>query len=126
MIIALWLLTVILFIGTFFLIVRIISKEEGHREVFQILSEGFKKALEGCGFHINKKEYSVELYEWVTSEDDDVCDDCLDRSAWPPMDIADWMKEGLPQTPEAHTQCSENCRCHLVFFKSKTLKQQPK
>ena len=62
------------------------------------------------------RQYPVELYVWKISNDDDVCEDCLERASWEPMDIADWMKEGLPGTPEAETECGENCRCKLVLY----------
>ncbi len=52
-------------------------------------------------------------------DDEDVCEDCLKRASWPPMDIADWMKVGLPRTSEAHTSCGQHCRCQLVPYKPK-------
>ncbi len=62
--------------------------------------------------------YPLELYIWVTSHDKNVCEDCIRRSKLQPMDIADWMKIGLPGTPEADTCCGDECRCRLVLYKT--------
>ena len=63
-----------------------------------------------------RRKYPVELYVWKITNDEHVCEDCLDRASWEPMDIADWMKEGLPGTPEAELECGEKCRCKLVLY----------
>ena len=89
------------------------------REVFRIIRTGFHHGLRQCGITIPNKKLPVELWKWQTMEDEDMCEDCLERSRWPAMDIADWMKEGLPGTPEAKTQCQENCRCGLVVVDQK-------
>lgn len=65
---------------------------------------------------ISRRKYPVELYVWKISNDENVCEDCLDRASWEPMDIADWMKEGLPGTHEADTECGDKCRCKLVLY----------
>ena len=80
---------------------------------------GVKHSFRWFGFVTPGQKYPIELYQWQTMEDDEVCEDCLERSTWPPMDIADWMKEGLPGTAEAETQCGKNCRCELVIYKPK-------
>lgn len=86
------------------------------QESWQALWHGFKEGLKGAGFLFPRK-YPVELYIWKISDDDEACENCLERASWEPMDIADWMKEGLPGTPEAETECGENCRCKLVLYK---------
>ena len=77
---------------------------------------GSRQALLDGIFSFFRRTYPAELYRWEIAEDDDVCEDCLDRASWEPMDIADWMKEGLPGTPEAETECGKNCRCKLVLY----------
>ena len=81
-----------------------------------VIKNGIKEGLKGSGFLLPKTRYPVELYQWVAMDDEEVCEDCLERASLPPMDIADWMKEGLPGTPEADTQCGEDCRCKLVPY----------
>jgi len=80
---------------------------------------GFKEGLKASGLARSPARYPVELWEWVTLDDDEVCEDCLEKASLPPMDIADWMKEGLPGTPEAQTECGQNCRCQLVPYNPK-------
>lgn len=84
-------------------------------EALQILRNGFREGLRGGGL-AEKPRYPVELWVWETMDDDEVCEDCLERASWPPMDIADWMKEGLPGTPESETGCRHECRCRLVPY----------
>ena len=88
------------------------------KEAFKTLWNGIREGLKGTSLWARKR-YPVELWKWETMQDEDVCEDCLERASWPPMDIADWMKEGLPGTPEAETQCGPNCRCQLVPCKPK-------
>ena len=90
-------------------------KYSGTSDSLQALFHGIKEGLKGAGFLFHRK-YPVELYVWKISNDDDVCEDCLERASWEPMDIADWMKEGLPGTPEAETECGKNCRCKLALY----------
>lgn len=90
-------------------------KESTIKNIGKTIAHGFGEALRTFGFFLPKK-YPVELWVWETMEDEEVCDDCLERSDWGPMDIADWMKKGLPRTPEAETQCAANCRCQLVRY----------
>ena len=89
------------------------------REVFRIIRTGFHHGLRQCGLTISKKKLPIELWKWQTMDDEDVCADCLERATRPAMDIADWMKEGLPGTPEAYTECGESCRCELVLYEQK-------
>ncbi len=89
---------------------------KGTTEAFKTFWKAFREALKGSGLWWSKR-HPVELWKWETMEDEDVCEDCLMRASWPPMDIADWMKEGLPGTPEAETECGPNCRCRLVPYK---------
>lgn len=74
------------------------------------LKNGFKQSL-----HCSPKQKNQQ-WIWSTMHDEDVCADCLERSTWPPMDIADWIKAGLPKTKEADTTCGHNCRCQLVVY----------
>lgn len=91
-----------------------LSYPERAKEALRIIIGGFRQGLRQCGLLIAKKKCSVELWKWQAMDDEDVCEDCLQRASWPAMDIADWMKEGLPRTPEAQTECEEHCRCELV------------
>ncbi len=86
------------------------------KEAAKTVREGFFAGLKGSGLTVPKHQNSVELWKWETMSDEDVCEDCQERASWPPMDIADWMKEGLPRTPESETKCGENCRCQLVRY----------
>ena len=102
-------------IGLGVFLLYVLLQKPDTRESFRILMNGIKEGFKGAGFLLPRK-YPVELYVWEPVEDDDVCEDCLERSSLPPMDIADWMKEGLPGTPEAETECGEKCRCRLVLY----------
>jgi len=116
MLIIFWLICVLTFLLLASLLLIILLKNPDNREYlrtfFNGLSEGFFKS----GLKNPKARYPIELWIWETLDDEDVCEDCLDRTTWPPMDIADWMKEGLPGTPESETQCHDNCRCQLVRY----------
>lgn len=68
--------------------------------------------------------FPLDLWVWETANDEEACEDCRERAAWPPMDIADWMKEGLPRTPESDTHCGENCRCQIVPYKPRYLNER--
>lgn len=78
------------------------------------------------GLTSSSTRYPVELYKWVAMDDEEVCEECLERASWPPMDIADWMKAGLPRTPEADTECGRNCRCQLMLYESKVTHRENK
>ena len=71
-----------------------------------------------------KPRYPLDLWVWEHANDGKVCADCHDRASWPPMDIAEWIKEGLPRTPECDTQCGENCRCQIVPYKPRYLNER--
>ena len=86
------------------------------KENFKTIKKGFSAGLKSSGLTVPKNNYQSELWKWETMNAEDVCEDCLERSSWPPMDIADWMKEGMPRTPESETKCGENCRCQLVRY----------
>ncbi len=125
MMIALWMVLRILFLGTaIFLLVYLIINSK-NKDALHVLARGIQEGLRRCGLIIAEKDqYTVELYKWVALDDGEACEDCLQRASWPAMDIADWMKKGLPKTLEAHTQCGEHCRCQLVFYKSKKSEKQ--
>ena len=99
------------------------SHRQGFKEAIQIVKRGFYRGLLYCGLNISKRKCPVELWKWETMDDENVCDDCLQRAALPPMDIAEWMKIGLPTNPEAHTDCGKDCRCRLILYKPE---KQPK
>jgi len=126
MIIVLWLATLILFTIALTIVMRLILKDPNKREILKTLGEGIKEGLKGCGFILKKDQFIVEFYKWVTMGDENVCDDCSERAHWEAMDIADWMKEGLPRTPECNTECGENCRCELILYKSRVSTKKPK
>ena len=94
------------------------------KEALRTIMNGFRQGLRHCGVNLSKKKCPVELWKWETMKDEDVCEDCLERTSWPPMDIVDWMKEGVPRTPEADTYCSPNCRCELIRYKPDSLLQK--
>ncbi len=108
--------SIILFFALIVIFFLFLMRSTRHNETLRILKEGFKEGLKGSGFLLPKTRYPVELYVWETSDDGEVCEDCTERAAWPPMDIADWIKEGLPRTEEAYTHCGKNCRCQLIPF----------
>lgn len=114
MIVLLWLVCSLLFVLTLTLALQGLFFNKKLRESLHTLATGFLKGLGGSGLLVSKKKWPLELYKWETMDDEDVCDDCLERASWPPMDIADWMKEGMPRTAEADTECAEECRCRLV------------
>ena len=114
----LWILTLGLFIFSSLLCLYFLfHKRHSSRDLYT-LWEGFKEGLRGCGLVISPHRYPVELYKWEITDHEHVCKDGLKRSTWPPMDIADWMKVGLPGTPEANTECGKNCSCLLVPCKN--------
>jgi len=119
MIIVLWFTCVILFLALAALLAGLLIKAPGRKESLQTFFNGFKDGLKGSGFHTKQHRYPVELWIWETMDDEDVCEHCLERASWPPMDIADWMKEGLPGTPESETECGPDCRCRLVRYNPK-------
>ena len=83
---------------------------------WQTFVNGFNDGLRSCGLRPTRK-YPAELWVWETMDDEDVCEDCRERATWPPLDIADWMKTGLPGTPESECECGQNCRCRLLRYK---------
>ena len=128
MIILLWFTTILLLVSFSIVLILYLIKSPHTKESLQTLLNGFKEGLNWCGFFMRKNRYPVELYKWVAMNDDEVCEECLERVFWEPMDIADWMKEGLPRTPEAETSCGHACRCELVpvqktAFTKKVFKQ---
>ena len=119
MVIIAWLICVILLFFMGISLTFVSFRKRLLRESLRTVWEGFNEGLKGCGLCMKKQKYPVELWEWVTMDDEDVCDDCLERASLPAMDIADWMKEGMPGTEEAQTECGKNCRCRLVPYKPK-------
>ena len=100
-----------------FTVVFFVGKHD-KQEARKIIINGFRQGLKHYGLIFKKKTCPVELYRWECMDDDEVCEDCLKRSGLPAMDIAEWMKLGLPRTREAQTDCAENCRCQLRLMKS--------
>jgi len=115
MLIITWILCLTLFIALTSFLGWFFLQDPKSQESLRTLRAGFQTAMKDCGF-TTKRKYPVELWVWETMHDEDVCEDCLERASWPPMDIADWMKEGIPGTPEAETECGEHCRCRLVRY----------
>ena len=118
MLILFWLIVRIIFIITAVTLILYLIRCSKDKNSFSTLLNGIKSGLKEWGFTMNKTRYPVELYKWVTCDDEEICEDCVERAGWPAMDIADWMKAGLPGTPEAHTECGEDCRCELVFYQT--------
>lgn len=113
MIIMFWIFLRFLFIGLLALLIVIAITNKFTQEALQTLWNGIKEGLRGSGFLFPSKN-EVELYRWVVTDEEHVCDDGIERASWPPMDIADWMKAGLPGTPEADTDCGSECSCKLL------------
>ena len=120
----LWLSCLVLYLGGIAFIVYLIFKSMPAHNALRTLGNGFQEGLKFCGF-LFPKRYPVELWKWETMDDEDVCEDCLERASWPPMDIADWMKEGMPRTAEADTPCGNHCRCQLIPHHPKASYKRP-
>jgi hypothetical protein len=112
-----WILCLLSFLGISVVLLWTIFNQPHARESLSVLIEGFKEGLRGSGLGLNPKKYTTELWRWELSETCKDCDDCIERSLWEPMDIADWMKEGLPRTVEADTECGDKCGCQIVPVK---------
>ena len=95
---------------------NVFGKKKLSEKAARSFRHGLQDKASDPGSTAPKNKYPVELWNWETLHDEDVCEECQERASWPPMDIADWMKEGMPRTPEAETQCGENCRCQLVRY----------
>ena len=125
MLIILWILTCLIFVTVLTLLILALLGNASLKSGWQTIVNGFKEGLTGSGVATPKARYPIELYVWETMEDEDVCEDCLERTSWPPMDIADWMKEGLPGTPEADVECGHKCRCRLVRYYPGVFSKKP-
>ncbi|PIW59916.1 MAG: hypothetical protein COW13_04145 [Candidatus Omnitrophica bacterium CG12_big_fil_rev_8_21_14_0_65_50_5] len=117
MLIALFILLNIVLAAGLACLVRYWLTTPSLREDWVVLKNGFREGLKKCGLITRRHPYPVELYAWVTSNDQNVCEDCLRRSRLRPMDIAEWMKIGLPGTHESGTCCEDKCRCRLILHK---------
>ena len=117
MIIWIWLFVALLLILSAVSLLWFVANHPRIREVLKTAQNGIiGPAPQGNSPKTSNRNYQIELWKWETMHDADVCEDCLERSSWPAMDIADWMKEGMPRTSEAETKCGENCRCQLVRY----------
>lgn len=125
--VAAWLLCFILFIFTaaFLTAILLNNSPSSSPSAWQTLLNRIRERLNGDGRHPPKHRYPVELWVWDNSEEDDPCEESLERCTWAPMDIADWMKEGIPQTPESGTEMCEGCRCQLVRYQKSRRPHQP-
>ena len=113
---------IILFICLSLILTKYILSRPKTRDSLNIFKDGFKFALKDCGFKFLKDEYTVELYKWEIVENGDVCEECLRKSFLLPMDLADWMKEGMPAC-DADSDCEGACRCNLVLHEKRPAKQ---
>ncbi len=124
MIVALWItLRIVFFVAAAFLVFYYLKslKSDGF---FDIFKNGWLSALKDCGFRFSdQKNYPIDVYKWTINERDDVCEESLDRTTWPAMDIADWMKEGLPRYSDGSSLCGRDCRCKLTRYKVRRSKQ---
>lgn len=114
-----WITTLLLFIVVGCVLAYSIFLRSKGSESLKIFVSGFKESFKKSGFNPATKKYPVELYKWIICEECLECDECLDRASWDPMDIADWIKEGLPGTPEADTECQDYCQCRLIVVRKK-------
>lgn len=124
MIIIIWCLLALIFIACGVFLALYLTRQVSAREAFQTLWNGFKEGLKGSGFLFTKHRYPVELYKWSLADEETVCDVCYEMSTWPPMDLADWMKEDLPKSANGHTQCGRDCQCELVLCKPHQINQK--
>lgn len=114
-----WITTFILTIGTATVIVFLLGCFVMRPAVFHTLIDGIKHSLEDCGFHLKSRGYRVELYKLEPVEEGDLCDNCVEKLDNPPMDIADWMKEGFPKNPPPFSKCDGHCKCQLILVQKK-------
>jgi len=124
MLIILWLTCFVLFaLCVTFLTLLLFRNPQAH-QLLRIVGDGFKDGLTGSGFIDKKhKKYEVELWVWEVEDENYASEECLERATWAPMDIADWMKEGLPGTPESGIDCGEECCCQLVRYRPRQSKK---
>ncbi|MCA9405608.1 MAG: hypothetical protein KC684_03660 [Candidatus Omnitrophica bacterium] len=107
----------LLIIGVSGWLIWMLLKGQNWQDIVQTIRHGFETAIKSCGFHTHQTRYPVELYKWVVLDEEDVSDECLERTIWPEMDIADWMQAGLPNTPEGPCQRGKECKCKLILYK---------
>ena len=123
MVIVLWVLLRILFLASAVFLIYYLFRLSRHDRSLPVFFAGIKTALKDCGFHFKNRSYSLELYKWAINENEEVCEESLDRASWPAMDIADWMKEGLPRDAEGHSLCGKDCDCKLILYKKEKIRQ---
>lgn len=124
MIIALWILLRLIFIAIALFLIYYFIKEIRNDGALLTLIAGIKNALKDCGFYLRNRNYSIDLYRWVIdNEDEEICDESYERAQWPAMDIADWMKEGLPRNAQGETLCGRDCNCRLILERKKPARQ---
>lgn len=111
-----WLFAIILFVSSCFLLAYLLHQNPSARESLRTLVQGFKQAWRQPGLVPPRRRYPVELYIWDICEECEDCEECQERASWEPMDIADWMAEGLPGTPEAAVDCDHECHCQLSLY----------
>jgi len=113
-------------ITSVFLINFIIKSSSANSALHGIIN-GFKDALHGSGFIVANRHQRAELFrlELLDEDDDETCDECLEKISSPPMDIADWMGEGFPKQPDPSSKCGGECRCELVRHKSQSHPYNP-
>ena len=123
MLILLWLALSFVFVlcGLFLLVALVKAIRLDDKKTF---FHAFKDALRECGFRW-RQGYSLELYKWVPDDSEEICEESAERAQWPAMDIADWMKAGLPQDENGHSMCGQDCSCRLVLYKKTRLPASP-
>lgn len=115
MLILVWIATGLLFFVTSLFLIAYVSKNVSFLAPLQIISDGFQEALKSCGFHMRSKNSKLTQYKWIVTQDDEpICDDCLERTQWPAMDISEWMKADLPNARTPMRKCGGNCQCSLA------------
>jgi len=124
MTIALWLLCLLVLAVSWGLLLIITSDYLARNIDFVLLGRKLAQFFSVKRPRAQKSRYPLDLWVWETNGEADVCDECLDRASWPPMDIVEWIKEGLPRTPECDTHCGEKCRCQIVPYKSDHLNKR--
>lgn len=112
-----------------FILVRSYFQKHRFQDDQKTLAHGFKIALKTIGFRFNgNPRYDVELYRWVVVDPQTAYPECERRAQLEPKDIADWMRIGLPQTPESKIPCSkkDTCSCQLILTQIRKPSNAPK
>jgi hypothetical protein len=117
------LILILLLTTTVLLVVMALSSERRSDPFWQTLLNGFNHALRDSGFQEPSHKQKVPYFRWIPGPG--ACEESHQRAHWPSMDIIDWMKEGLPGTPEMRNKCGQQCHCRLINAPKESRKHNP-